>query len=388
MTLDLPIPDLLAALFGGGAVVLGLVVGVGLLIRRAQPRDVDRIARWCLAGFLIAGALTLANELNGTLRLHRLSDHFWILPLVYTYALGPLLYLFVRQRLGPERGLRRRDLVHAVLPAFQVVQQVAIGFAPIAVKGAYWRSAFGQVYSQLDTLIFVASLGGYLVACWRLRQQASAPPDLVRWLRRLISGAVVILAVALVMETTLVTPLIARALPAGLLAWLGLGATLTYAAMLYWVTFTGFVHSLAAAPAGTPTEPAPEPERRERYGMTADDLARHVARLRDHMATARPYLDPTLSLGTLADALRLSEKELSLVLNEGLGVGYTEYVNGLRVAAAQRGLADPDQAATSVLQIGLAAGFASKATFNRAFKQVAGCTPTQYRAGAVPLLAS
>ncbi|MEM6785171.1 MAG: helix-turn-helix transcriptional regulator [Bacteroidota bacterium] len=396
MTLDLPILDLLAALFGGGAVVLGLIVGGGLLLRR----DAQRVARWCLGGFLIAGALTLANELNGTLRLHRLSDHFWILPLVYTYALGPLLYLFVRQRLVPERGLHRPDLAHAVLPAFQVVHQVAIGFAPIAVKGAYWRSSFGQVYSQLDTLIFVASFGGYLLACWRLTQRPAAPLDLVRWLRRLIAGAVVILAVALAMESSLVTPVVVEALPAGVLAWLDLGATLTYAAMLYWVTFTGFVRSLAQgglaqgglAPRATssvmePTAP-PKPARRERYGMTPDDLAHHTARLRDHVATTHPYLDPTLSLGTLADALRLSEKELSLVLNEGLGLGYTEYVNGLRVAEAQRGLADPDQAEASVLQIALDAGFASKATFNRAFKQVAGCTPTQYRAAALPLLAS
>ncbi|MEL6445172.1 MAG: AraC family transcriptional regulator [Bacteroidota bacterium] len=385
MTLDLPIPDLLAALFGGGAVVLGLVVGVGLLVRPGA----QRVARWCLGGFLIAGALTLANELIGTLRLHRLSDHFWILPLVYTYALGPLLYLFVRQRLLPERGPRRRDLVHAVLPAFQVVHQVVIGFASVAVKEAYWRSSFGQIYSQLDTLIFVASFGVYLVACWRLTQQRAGPPSLVQWLRRLITGAVVILVVAFVMETMLVTALVVEAVPASVLAWLNLGAMLTYAAMLYWVTFTGFVYSLApSAVEEPPGKPVPTPERRERYGMTPDDLARRAARLRDHMATAQPYLDPTLSLGTLADALRLSEKELSLVLNEGLGMGYTEYVNGLRVAEAQRILADSDRATTSVLQIGMEAGFASKATFNRAFKQVTGCTPTQYRAGADSLLAS
>ncbi|MEO0858401.1 MAG: helix-turn-helix transcriptional regulator [Bacteroidota bacterium] len=386
MTLDLPIPDLLAALFGGGAVVLGLAVGVGVLVRR----DVHRVVRWCLGGFLIAGALTLANDLNGTLRLHRLSDHFWILPLVYTYALGPLLYLFVRQRLVPEQRLGRHDGLHAVLPAFQVVHQVAIGFAPIAVKGAYWQSAFGQVYSQLDTLIFVASFGSYLVACWRLTRRVASDPVLVRWVRRFIAGAVVILAVAILMETTLVTPRIVKALPVGVLAWLNLGATLTYAAMLYWVTFSGFVHLLRPNASAPTTRPAsePAPERRERYGMTPDDLACHAARLRDHVATARPYLDPTLSLGALADALHLSENELSLVLNEGLGVGYTAYVNGLRVAEVQRGLADPSRATASVLQIGMEAGFASKATLNRAFKQVAGCTPTQYRAGASALIGS
>ena len=75
-----------------------------------------------------------------------------------------------------------------------------------------------------------------------------------------------------------------------------------------------------------------------------------------------------------------SEKVLSFVLNHGLGTSYGDYINERRVADAQRRLADPAYAHLSVLAVGLDAGFASKSTFNRVFKERAGETPSAYRA--------
>lgn len=373
MSLDVPIPDLIAALFGGGAVVLGLVLGAILLVGRGP----HSIARRFLGGFLVAAGLTLANELISTLQLQRLSAHFYITPLVYTYSLGPLIYVFVRSRLVPERRLRRGDLVHAVLPLFQIVLEVVTGFAPMAFKSWYWRTPFSQGYNQVDTVLFVASFGAYLLVSWRLLRTSGHDEEVALWLRRLVAGCAVIVLFALVMETPLVAPPLSEAVGEGAFSWLRLVELMAYAALLYWVAFTGFVHTLHRRPEETTRE------RRETYGMSPDDLARHAAHLRQHLETERPYLDPDLTLGSLADALHLGEKELSFVLNEGVGTGYTEYVNGLRVAEARRLLADPSRAGDPVLRLGMEAGFASKATFNRVFKQVTGQTPTQFRASSL-----
>ena len=48
---------------------------------------------------------------------------------------------------------------------------------------------------------------------------------------------------------------------------------LAYSALLYWAAVTGFVHT---RPLAAPREDTPRP-RRETYGMTDADLARHAA---------------------------------------------------------------------------------------------------------------
>ena len=62
------------------------------------------------------------------------------------------------------------------------------------------------------------------------------------------------------------------------------------------------------------------------------------------------------------------------------GKSFYDFVNGYRVAAVKERLADQGEGPSSLLDVALACGFRSKATFNRIFKQHTGLTPTQYRA--------
>ncbi len=65
-------------------------------------------------------------------------------------------------------------------------------------------------------------------------------------------------------------------------------------------------------------------------------------------------------------------------MNEGLGLNFNEMINRLRVDAVVAALqqADENQA---ILDIALAEGFNSKASFNRSFKLYTGKTPRDYR---------
>jgi len=63
-------------------------------------------------------------------------------------------------------------------------------------------------------------------------------------------------------------------------------------------------------------------------------------------------------------------------------MSFFEYINRLRVTESQRCLADPAFDGQSILEIGLAAGFNSKAAYNAAFKRFSDTTPSQYRAQA------
>jgi len=107
-------------------------------------------------------------------------------------------------------------------------------------------------------------------------------------------------------------------------------------------------------------------------------------RLISAMDTEKLYREHGLSIGGLASKLQIPEHQLRALINKGLGHrNFATFLNQYRLAEAKTALADPVQARTSILTIALDAGYASLATFNRAFKADTGQTPSAYRAAAL-----
>jgi AraC-like DNA-binding protein len=124
----------------------------------------------------------------------------------------------------------------------------------------------------------------------------------------------------------------------------------------------------------------------ERGGMDPRDIALH-RRLLHAMETERCYLRPGLTIDALAEHLRTPVQPLRALIHTGMGHrNFTAFVNHYRLAHARTLLADPERARETVLSIALGAGFASLATFNRVFRDVEGCTPTEYRTTALARL--
>lgn len=86
------------------------------------------------------------------------------------------------------------------------------------------------------------------------------------------------------------------------------------------------------------------------------------------------YMNP-LTLDKLAEAVGYSKYYLSRLLNSN-GTSFAELLNERRIKAAETLLNDDGY---SVTQIAMDVGFTSITTFNRAFRSIKGCTPTQFR---------
>jgi AraC-like DNA-binding protein len=114
-------------------------------------------------------------------------------------------------------------------------------------------------------------------------------------------------------------------------------------------------------------------------GIGAEALAEIGARLNSIMQSDLLFLEPELSLADLAARIGVSPHALSQTLSVHFGQNFFEYVNALRVEEVKRCFADPAYATQSVLEIALASGFASKATFNATFKRLTGVTPSAIR---------
>ena len=73
------------------------------------------------------------------------------------------------------------------------------------------------------------------------------------------------------------------------------------------------------------------------------------------------WRDPQVSLALVARRLGTNTAYLSRALNEGVGVSFSDAINGLRIEAAKCRLVESGP----ILDIALDVGFASKASFNR-----------------------
>ncbi len=107
------------------------------------------------------------------------------------------------------------------------------------------------------------------------------------------------------------------------------------------------------------------------------DVEQIVIRLNALMSEESYYADEDLRLPGLAEALDISPHQLSELMNSHLDISFAEFVNRHRVQAACQLL--EQEADRSVLSIALSVGFNSKSSFNRAFRQITGLTPGQFR---------
>lgn len=104
-----------------------------------------------------------------------------------------------------------------------------------------------------------------------------------------------------------------------------------------------------------------------------------VSRLRNYMQQSKPFLDPSLSVETLAERINLPSSELSLTINRIIGQHFFDFVNLYRINLAAEMLIANEQQPKTVLEILYEVGFNSKSSFNTAFKKHLLMTPSQYR---------
>jgi len=104
-----------------------------------------------------------------------------------------------------------------------------------------------------------------------------------------------------------------------------------------------------------------------------------IDRILSFMAERKPYLDPELTLTSLAEAVGIPRGQLSQVINDGVGDNFYDFVNKYRVEQVKMLMNDPAMKNFNMLGIALEAGFKSKSTFNLIFKRFTGLTPSEFR---------
>ncbi len=354
----------IALTFSGA--VLALLLSLGQLLIRNRNRG-------NLILSAIYGAIAFQQIHTVVFRMPGTADalpHLALAGPLARYILGPLLLLFFRDILL-EQPLRKRwphfvpvlFLFSGGLPFFLGdLFSLMGGGACDWCRPAWFRAAanLAALGSDLSLMIYLGPLTLFL-----LRSR----PDLT-------SGRRVLRAVAMILALSIVAVLanIAHWF-SGRLIFSGIGSVLLTLVM-YAVFLLGYVYSeVLHVMRMEAYEERKSPSLLK--GLDTDRLASELRRL---MEEEQLFLDEDLQLKTVAAALEIRPNQLTYLLNHVHEKNFAGFVNEYRVQAARKLLVE--EPSRSVLSIGFAVGFNSKAAFYRVFGTIVGQSPNAYRKSA------
>ncbi|TAE24112.1 MAG: AraC family transcriptional regulator [Cytophagales bacterium] len=279
-------------------------------------------------------------------------NHKWLyfFPLFYSWSFGPLLYAYVRARAGQAVSLPKGWLVPVLI---QGLFYLILTFQPFDNKAWFWLNVHKPFTRYVD---YYVACGLILYAIYRSRPLATDRP-----LRLLLNGLGVFYVIAAI------EPLVNDAyLPDN---WPKFYLTHQILPLfVYALALIGLVYGWLVKPE-RPTAPITPPP-----PVTPDQREQVLRAIQQQEL----YKDPELTLTSLAKHLGESPNVVSRIINTGFNQSFNEFINAYRIEEVKRRMAAGDADRLTVLALALDAGFASKATFNRVFKEQTGHTPKEY----------
>jgi AraC-like DNA-binding protein len=346
--------------------VQGIVVGA-LLLSRRENRTANRL----LAALIVAYVLHLAPYIIGYAGFYDAYPWLSFAPFSITLVYGPLLYLYVA-RVTTDR-LPQGWYAHLLPGLVQLTYLSIIFVQPLPFKNAWDARVHEPLVDPVESVATYLSLGLYLAAAFgcyaryrRWLRDATTDRDeaQLRWLGRfLVAFAAMVL------------------INAGWDAYSAFVHRLNYFA--YFPLYIGFallVYLLGLEGWRHAGESHPQPRSAAREATAADESREDAQAWLAAMRARGLHRDGELTLAKLATLLDMPAARITRIVNDGLGQNFSEAINRLRVEELCAALADPAED-RSLLDLAFAAGFRSKASFNRAFRAVTGQTPTAYRKG-------
>lgn len=108
------------------------------------------------------------------------------------------------------------------------------------------------------------------------------------------------------------------------------------------------------------------------------DEIRLYTRLRLLMEEEELFLDPNLSLRTVADRLGTNTKYLSQVINHHSSHNFQHFINDYRIEQVKKKISSPKYRHLTLYGIALKCGFKNKSTFFKVFREITGSTPRDF----------
>jgi AraC-like DNA-binding protein len=337
-----------------------------------------------LAAFLFGHSLIPINELmmwGAEFKVHarqQLSSLYFIPGIAY-YIDGPLLFLCIKSLVFRDFVLRRIDLLH-LLPFAIYCLYIGLNFYgnPLNIRLEMLNSESFVYSTNFVTIEFLSKLTRfcYVIACFILisryalmlqEKHSNMEKAHISWLRALVAGFMIVMLFELILSASKIFTHYHY-----IYFYMGLTRYYTTFFLINLLVFTAirfFGMFEQVNEEELPKRPADE------FTINPDEADSIDKRIRqEHL-----YMDPDITLDSLAETLEVMPRDLSMIINRHFGANFYTFINSYRIEEAKRMLKDQTKKDTTITDIYLAVGFNSKSVFYTFFKKIEGMTPTKYR---------
>jgi ABC-type antimicrobial peptide transport system permease subunit/AraC-like DNA-binding protein len=353
-----------------GAIFIGLTFILLLWFTPKVNQSANRFLGLALLTIVLRMAWIVGIDIRLTTDFPRWS---W-LPLRFSLAIGPLLYFYVLKITRPEYKFRWKDLLH-FSPLLLELSILVLEVKESTRTGAatYGTLIFKELNPLLQLLAFI-SVSLYLYASYMLIERFYQTLKFtggdryryeLRWLRNLLIGFGLLWLLWIPYAAVGYFYYHNRS---GIYAYYPLYLLLAITGI--WMAATAFLRpevGVLVAPA--PSLKPPLPGEMKQRGIW----------LKKAIQAGLYYQDPELGLSLLAQKLELTTHELSRIINTVFKKSFNDFVNEYRVREVIGKMQDPANDHLTLMGIAYDSGFNSPSTFHRAFKEMTGKTPAEYK---------
>ncbi|PWD99107.1 helix-turn-helix domain-containing protein [Marinilabilia rubra] len=295
---------------------------------------------------------------------------------------GPALWLYVKSLTSEKFSLKPKYLIHA-LPFLMLFTFLSLAYYSLAPEDKILSDSqqlFQQRLSYPITILAILVFTQYyiissLLHIKRYRKKAktvfsSMDNFNLKWLRFVLFSAMIFYAT---ISATYILDYFLSIFPYKILQLIGFTIASIYILVL---GFQGLKQGNIFSSHNLENIPSVAPIKQKKPLLKKEEI--FVTSLLQYMNDQEPFLNPDLTLSTLAKELSVTPEYLSDILNGHLKSSFFDFINQFRVEKFKALCKTNKQETLTLIAIAYECGFNSKATFNRVFKKRTGITPGEY----------
>jgi AraC-like DNA-binding protein len=366
------------------AAVITMSISLFLALFLVTVKTEHKLSNRLFAFFLVLTAIDISVNLG----------YFFEIPLDARIFIGsvfflqlPTFYLYVLSVCYSDFKLKPGHLLHIIpflianlilLPRFYTVS--------LASKISFLEKSSSMLEIQLNHIFIHIQIVLYLIAAFMilrkarkiyLENYAGASIESLNWLFQFTVALSVFFFIALLKNIFKFTPY------PNISGWLKIGLFIFELIIIFWYLYKalnnpGLFRNIDSK-LKLVKNIISEGKNSAQLVVHEKDYNEELLKLKKYMIEEKPFLNPSLTIQDISNAIGIPVRDLSLLINHKLEQHFYDFVNTYRVENAMDILKDVTKNKVTILEILYHVGFNSKSSFNTAFKKHTGNTPTSYR---------